>query len=56
MDDHGGGKLSSIRVLSLGDCSQEVKEQFSRTALNFRDDDFELFLNTNDDKRKHGSS
>ncbi|NMB04891.1 MAG: DUF4252 domain-containing protein [Bacteroidales bacterium] len=52
MDDHGGGKLSSIRVLSLEDCPQEVKERFSRSALNFRDDDFELFLNANDDKEK----
>lgn len=52
MDDHGGGKLSSIRVLSLGDCSQEVKERFSRTALKFRDDEFELFLNANDDNEK----
>jgi hypothetical protein len=52
MEDHGDGKLSSIRVLSLEDCPLEVKERFSRTALNFRDDDFELFLNTNDAKEK----
>ena len=48
--DHGDGKLSSIRVLSLEDCPQEVKERFSRSALN-RDDDFELFLNANDDRK-----
>ena len=29
-----------------------MKERFSHTALNFRDDDFELFLNANDANEK----
>ena len=28
MEDHGSGKLTSIRVLSLEECRQEVKERF----------------------------
>ncbi|MDD3968726.1 MAG: DUF4252 domain-containing protein [Proteiniphilum sp.] len=52
MEKHSGGKLTSIRVLSLEECPQEVKERFSRAALSFHDDQYELFLNTNDKDEK----
>lgn len=52
MEDQSSGKLTSIRVLSLEECRQEVKERFSRAALSFRDEEYELFLNANDKDEK----
>lgn len=45
-------KISAITVLSLDDCSPEVKERFNNQALNFRDKDYELFVNSNDKNEK----
>ena len=52
MDKHMSSKISSISVLSLDECSSEVKERFNRKALNFRDKDYELFVNSNDEDEK----
>lgn len=45
-------KISSISVLSLDECSPEVKARFNRSALNFRDKDYELFVSSNDEDEK----
>ncbi|MDK2852994.1 MAG: hypothetical protein PWQ38_1259 [Proteiniphilum sp.] len=52
MEKEGMGKVTSIRVLSLEECAPEVKERFSRAALGFRDEGYELFLNANDQDEK----
>ena len=45
-------KITSISVLSLEDCSPEVKERFNKTALNFNDKDYELFVSSNEENEK----
>ncbi len=45
-------KITSISVLSLEDCSLEVKERFNKTALNFNDKDYELFVSSNEENEK----
>lgn len=45
-------KITSISVLSLEDCSPEVKERFKKTALNFNDKDYELFVSSNEENEK----
>lgn len=47
MEKFGIGNVTKVRVLSLEDCSQEVKEQFNQDVLEFNDDGYELFLNAN---------
>ncbi|MDR1518215.1 MAG: DUF4252 domain-containing protein [Dysgonamonadaceae bacterium] len=47
-----GFKISGIEVLSLDDCSPEVKERFNRQALNFKDKDYELFVNSSEENEK----
>lgn len=45
-------KITSISVLSLEDCSPEVKERFNKIALNFNDKDYELFVSSNEENEK----
>lgn len=45
-------KITSISVLSLEDCSPEVKERFNKTALNFNDKNYELFVSSNEENEK----
>ncbi len=52
MEKHAEGKLTSIRVLSLDESPEHVKARFSRAALSFHDDRYELFLNANDKESK----
>ncbi len=52
MGNKMGSKISSISVLSLDECSPEVKARFNKSALNFRDKDYELFVNSNEEDEK----
>jgi len=45
-------KISSIRVLSLEDCSEVVKQRFNSSVLRFNDDQYELFLSANEADEK----
>jgi hypothetical protein len=45
-------KISSIRVLSLEECSDAVKQRFNNSLLHFNDDRYELFISTNDEDEK----
>ncbi|MDD3787483.1 MAG: DUF4252 domain-containing protein [Petrimonas sp.] len=49
-----GASISSIKVLSLEDCTPEVKARFNNQARLFRDKRYELFVNSNekDDKTR----
>ncbi len=38
LDNNSDSKISGIRVLSLDECTQEVKDRFNENALKFRDD------------------
>lgn len=52
IDKQTDSKISSIRVLSLDECAQDVKERFNNSALNFKDDDYELFVSSNEKEEK----
>lgn len=43
-----GVKISGMNLISLEDCSSDVKNRFNEQACVFRDDNYELFLNTNE--------
>jgi translation elongation factor EF-G len=45
-------KISSVRVLSLEECTADVKQRFNEKALNFNDRAFELFLSENEPNEK----
>ena len=45
-------KISSIRVMSLEDCSDAVKQRFNHSLLQFDDNQYELFLSSNEDDEK----
>lgn len=47
-----GSKITGISVLSLEECAPEVKARFNKSALNFRDKDYELFVNSNEEDEK----
>ena len=40
--------INSVRILSLDDCSQSVKNRFLRRIANANDDGYEPFVQTND--------
>ena len=42
----------SVRVLSLEECTADVKQRFNEKALNFNDRAFELFLSENEPNEK----
>lgn len=46
---YNGSRISSIHVLTLDDCSSQVKQHFNESALKFREKDYELFVNSNED-------
>lgn len=52
LDNDSDSKISGVRVLSLEECTQEVKDRFNETALKFRDDQYELFLSENEPDEK----
>ncbi len=45
-------KITSISVLSLEECSPDVKNRFNKSALDFNDDEYELFVSANDENEK----
>lgn len=45
-------KITSVRVLSFGECTAEVKQRFNEKALKFNDREFELFLSENESNEK----
>lgn len=47
-----GCKISSVNVMSLDDCSSETKNRFNKMAENFKDDNYELFLKSNEKDEK----
>lgn len=47
-----GVKISSVNVLSLESCTPEVKDRFNRQARDFKDKDYELFVNSNENNEK----
>jgi hypothetical protein len=50
--DGTDSKISSIRVFSLDECKQDVKDRFTDSALHFKDDRYELFINSNEKDEK----
>lgn len=52
MEKQTDSKISSIRVLSLEDCSDAVKQRFNNSLLQFNDDQYELFLSANEEDEK----
>ena len=52
INQYGGGSISSIKVLSLEECTPEVKTRFNEQAKKFRDKKYELFLNANEQDEK----
>ena len=52
MEKQTDSKISSIRVMSLEDCSDAVKQRFNHSLLQFDDNHYELFLSSNEDDEK----
>lgn len=52
LENHSNSKISSIRVLSLDECTQEVKDRFNESALRFGDKQYELFVSSNEPDEK----
>lgn len=52
LENHSNSKISSIRVLSLDECKQEVKDRFNESALRFGDKQYELFVSSNEPDEK----
>ncbi|MBF6627278.1 MAG: DUF4252 domain-containing protein [Proteiniphilum sp.] len=52
MEKQTDSKISSIRVMSLEDCSDAVKQRFNHSLLQFDDNQYELFLSSNEDDEK----
>lgn len=50
--DETDSKISSIRALSFDECTQDVKDRFNKSALHFKDDRYELFVNSNEKDEK----
>jgi len=53
--ERGNGELaniSGIKVLSLEECSPEVKQRFNERVSKLRDNRYETFLNTNDGRER----
>lgn len=47
-----GTSISSVNVMSLDDCSRDVKLQFNKLAEQLNDDNYELFLKQNEKDEK----
>ena len=52
LDNHSDSKISGIRVLSLDECTKEVKDRFNEQALRFMDKRYELFVSSNEPDEK----
>jgi len=52
IENETGSKISGIRLLSLDECSDAVKQRFNDSLLRFNDDQYELFLSSNEDDEK----
>lgn len=52
MEKQTESKISSIRVLSLEDCSDAVKQRFNNSLIHFNDDQYELFISSNEKDEK----
>jgi len=52
LENHSDSKISGIRVLSLDECTQEVKDRFNESALRFGDKQYELFVSSNEPDEK----
>ena len=52
MGNQTDSKISSIRVLSLEECSDAVKQRFNSSVLRFNDNQYELFLSSNEEDEK----
>ena len=52
LDNHSDSKISGIRVLSLDECTKEVRDRFNERALRFRDKRYELFVSSNEPDEK----
>ena len=52
MQKFGVGKITKLRLLSLEDCSPEVKERFNQDVSNLNDEGYELLLKSNGEEGK----
>jgi len=52
LEKHSDSKISDIRVLSLDECTKEVKDRFNEQALRFMDKRYELFVSSNEPDEK----
>lgn len=43
-------KISSVHVMDMSECRQEIKSRFAREVENLNDNEYELLLSTKDDE------